>query len=177
MNKNLGWYRGNTFLLWVEEIIVNKTGNADITFQELHDLNFRDLYVTGTSLNNQRLIVFSYQTYPDMKVKDAVRISMSIPLYFEAVYIDSVGHVINQNRAKDKFDIMVDGGLTANFPISIFDSTTSTMLRAAIHLGKESKPGFNVEISVPTIFITSNSSSLTTPLFGAGLQLGLRIPI
>ena len=48
---------------------------------------------------------------------------------------------------------------------------------AGIHLGKESKPGFNVEISVPAIFITSNSSSLTTPLFGAGLQFGFRIPI
>jgi NTE family protein len=57
-----------------------------------------------------------------MKVKDAVRISMSIPLYFEAVIIDSTGHVLNRKQANAYHDLVVDGGLTGNFPITIFDS-------------------------------------------------------
>jgi NTE family protein len=117
LNNNYGWYRGKAFTKWLAKIIETKTGNANITFKQLHDKHFRDLYVTGTSLNNQKLIVFSHETYPNMKIKDAVRISMSIPLWFEAVFIDSEGNVLNPHHATGNFDIMVDGGLTGEFPI------------------------------------------------------------
>lgn len=122
MSKRYGWYRGKAFTQWLDKIIADKTGNGDITFRELHQRNFRDLYVTGTSLNHQKLLVFCRQSYPDMKVKDAVRISMSIPLYFEAVCIDSAGHVLDIRKAKGNYDIVVDGGFTGNFPIFLFDS-------------------------------------------------------
>lgn len=85
MNRNYGWYQGNAVLNWLEEVIEKKTGNADITFREMQEKKFLDLYVTGTSLNHQKLIVFSADTNPEMKIKDAVRISISIPLYFKAV--------------------------------------------------------------------------------------------
>lgn len=121
INRNFGWYRGTAFTKWLERIIAKKTGNADITFRELHAKHFPDLYITGTSLNRQQLIVFSHEQYPDMKIKDAVRISMSIPLYFEAVCIDSSGHVLKNRKKERAFDIMVDGGFTGNFPIFMFD--------------------------------------------------------
>jgi NTE family protein len=130
LNRNYGWYRGNAFTRWIEGIIDNKTGNSEITFEELHASGFPDLYVTGTSLNRQRLIVFSRNNYPDMKVKDAVRISVSIPLYFQAVCIDSAGRI--KSRRKDwtpMDDIMVDGGFTGNFPITMFDSLSMTNVR------------------------------------------------
>jgi NTE family protein len=122
LNRNYGWYRGKTFTKWIGKIIASKTGDAGITFQEMHEKGFRDLYVTGTSLNNQKLIVFSYETYPEMTVRDAIRISISIPLYFEAVCIDSKGQVVDPKKTKTGCDIMVDGGFTGNFPISVFDS-------------------------------------------------------
>ena len=121
-NKYFGWYRGNRFEQWLEKIIVQKTGNADITFEELHTKGFRDLYITGTCLNKQQLVLFSHETYPKMKIKDAVRISMSIPLYFEAVFIDKDGKVSKRPKQKEGLDIMVDGGFTGNFPIKIFDT-------------------------------------------------------
>ena len=101
LSGKYGWYKGNKFTRWLEKIIEAKTGNAEITLQELQDEKFKQLYVTGTCLNQQKLLVFSADTYPQMKVKDAVRISMSVPLYFEAVFIDSVGKVYN-NYKKDK---------------------------------------------------------------------------
>jgi NTE family protein len=121
-NKYFGWYRGSSFEKWLEKIIVQKTGNADITLEELHKQGFKKLYVTGTCLNKQQLVILSHETYPRMKVKDAVRISMSIPLYFEAVFIDTEGKVIKHPKRKEGLDIMVDGGFTGNFPIRIFDS-------------------------------------------------------
>jgi len=125
LNSNYGWYRGDAFTKWLEKIIHAKTDDADVTFHQLHEKGFKDLYITGTSLNRQKLIVFSFETYPAMKVKDAVRISMSIPLYFEAVFIDSTGTIVNKKEAAGNFDIMVDGGLTGNFPLTIFDSLVS----------------------------------------------------
>jgi NTE family protein len=123
LNKNYGWYKGGEFNKWLEKIIKNKTNNADITFEEMAIKGFKNLCVTATCMNKQKLIVFSAQTYPKMKIKDAVRISMSIPLYFEAVFIDSLGQVYNKPENHKNLDIVVDGGIIGNFPIFMFDST------------------------------------------------------
>jgi NTE family protein len=126
INKYFGWYRGIWVENWLEKIIFLKTANEDITFEELHRKGYKDLYITGTCLNKQQLVIFSYKTYPKMKVKDAVRISMSIPLYFEAVFIDKDGKLIRHPKQKEELDVMVDGGFTGNFPIRIFDSLLQT---------------------------------------------------
>ena len=122
-HKYFGWYRGEKFEKWLSKLIEAKTTNANSTFRELKQRGFKDLYVTGTCLNKQSLIVFSNENYPNMKVKDAIRISISIPLYFEAVFIDSSGKIIHHPKNKTGLDVMVDGGIIANFPIKIFDST------------------------------------------------------
>lgn len=121
-SKFFGWYRGVRFEQWLKELVSRKTGDADISFETLYRKGFKDLYVTGTCINQQQLVVFSRYTYPRMKVRDAVRISMSIPLYFEAVFIDKAGSVVRHPRQKTGLDIMVDGGITGNFPLHIFDS-------------------------------------------------------
>jgi len=123
VNKYFGWYRSNKFDQWIGKLIDTKTGNADITFLELHQRNFKDLYITGTCLNKQKPVLFSFETYPNMRIRDAVRISMSIPLYFEAVFLDKNGQIVNHPSNKQDLDVMVDGGFTGNFPIHVFDST------------------------------------------------------
>lgn len=128
MKHVFGWYRGESFTWWLEALIYAKTGNADITFRELKDKGFKELYITGTCLNRQNLTVFSAETYPNMKIKDAVRISMSIPLYFKAVFIDSAGKTYKRPVKNQKLDIMVDGGIIGNFPIFIFDKTVEDSL-------------------------------------------------
>ena len=125
MQRNFGWYRGERLDSWIGAIIKKKTGNENISFEEWIQKGYKGLYVTGTCLNRQRLIVFSHETYPKMKVRDAVRISMSIPLYFGALCINQQGQVIRKTRRLDTLDIMVDGGFTGNFPIRLFDSTTA----------------------------------------------------
>lgn len=122
LRKNYGYYKGDRFLKWLENIIAEKTSNPDITFQELDDRGFKDLYVVATSLNRQQNIVFSKDTYPNMKIKHAIRASMSVPLYFKAVFVDQDGDVYDRSEATSSMDLMVDGGITGNFPIDIFDS-------------------------------------------------------
>ncbi|MCP2042773.1 patatin-like phospholipase family protein [Pontibacter sp. HSC-36F09] len=125
MHKLYGWYRGDKFMDWTAKLIEEKTGNPDITFQELSALGYKDLYITATSLNKQRLLIFSRENYPNMKVRDAVRISISIPLYFKAVFIDSDGKVYKKPGEGQDLDVVVDGGVIGNFPITMFDSVVA----------------------------------------------------
>ena len=126
MARKFGWYRGEKFTKWLGKLVEQKTGKADLTFAELHALagsrGFRDLYVTGTNLSRQQLVILSYETYQEMKVRDAVRISMSIPLFFQAVGIDKAGKVVALTKKNvPEVDILVDGGIIGNFPIQLFD--------------------------------------------------------
>lgn len=122
MGRSYGWYKGERFLRWLEDLIEAKTGNPDITFEQMHQAGFRDLYVTATCINRQQMVVLSRHTYPNMRLLDAVRISMSIPFYFQAMWIDEGGRVLGKREERSQADLMVDGGFLANFPIFLFDS-------------------------------------------------------
>jgi len=125
VKTKIGFFKGAAVARWIDTLIKNKTGNADITFGQMHELravkHYKDLYITGTDLTYQCLRIFSYETYPDMKVKDAVRISMSVPLYFQPVYIDDKGTICQRNDAGN-IHVMCDGGLLCNYPVQLFDS-------------------------------------------------------
>jgi len=126
--KQYGWYRGDEFATYLSELVARKTQKPNLTLGELHALaqqqptRFRDLYTTGTNLTTQRVQVFSHETTPTMRVADAVRISMSIPLYFRAVLLDAQNNVITGTPAPGQaVQVLVDGGLLANYPIDLFD--------------------------------------------------------
>lgn len=119
--KRFGWYKGKKFDAWLGEIIEDKTGNADITFEELKLKGYKDLYCVATLLDAQRLEIYDAASHPNMKIRDAVRASMSVPLYFEAMFIDDQGNTYKKLKDCDSAHIVFDGGLIGNFPIFIFD--------------------------------------------------------
>lgn len=125
MVEGYGWYMGDAFIGWLESHISKKTRDKDITFAQLHegklDKGYYDLYTTGTDLSYQTPVVFGYETYPDMRIVDAIRISMSVPFWYMAVGIDESGAIIEHEDWNNTTRIMVDGGLVMNFPIRIFD--------------------------------------------------------
>ena len=107
-----GWYKGDFFRSWVGELIARKTGNPEATFNDLNRLKdkkgCRDIYMVGTNLSTHFSETFSYEHTPRMPVADAVRISMSIPLFFAA-------------QRNFRNDVYVDGGVLDNYPIKLFD--------------------------------------------------------
>jgi len=106
--RNYGWYKGDFFRDWMGKRIKAKTGDADATFADLQTLRMKDLYLIVTNLSTGFSEVKSAEHTPDMPVADAVRMSMSIPLFFAS----------KRNRRKDVF---VDGGVLNNYPIKVFD--------------------------------------------------------
>ena len=125
--KKYGWYKGESFLEKMREVIALRTTNPDLTFAQLHELAkdypFRDLYVTGTNLSLQKTEIFSYETYPNMRICDAVRISMSIPIYYEALWLTDEGKIVEKNSPETPAHLFVDGGLLMNYPIDLFDQS------------------------------------------------------
>ncbi|MCF7753155.1 patatin-like phospholipase family protein [Paenibacillus xylanexedens] len=109
--NKFGWHKGKAMLEWLEDIVNRKTGSPDTTFGQMQidkeEKSFKDLYIIGTNTNTHFSTVFSHETHSAMRIADAIRISMSIPLFFEAVEFEN--------------DTYVDGGVLMNFPIKLFD--------------------------------------------------------
>lgn len=121
IQKKYGYYKGDRFEKWLQNLVAAKTKNALISFKELAK-NYKALYITGTNLSSQKEIIFSAETFPDMPVVKAVRISVSIPIYYQAVLMKKDGTIINKPKKSDVYEVMVDGGFMNNFPIQLFDS-------------------------------------------------------
>lgn len=107
-----GWYKGSYFRKWIGEIIEKKTGSSETTFDQVQQQKaakgFRDMYFMGTNISTHFCEVFSHEHTPRWCVADAVRISMSIPLFFTS-------------RRSPRGDVYVDGGVLDNYPIKLFD--------------------------------------------------------
>jgi NTE family protein len=130
LKKKLGWYKGDVFLAWLEQLIAAKTGNAGITFRQLNDLaqtnkSMRPLYIAATSMNHQTTLFLHATTFPEMRIVDAVRASMAVPFYFEPLIIDMQGHVCEPTTLSPAYHLCLDGGFTANFCITAFDSAAA----------------------------------------------------
>ena len=110
--SEFGWYKGDFFRKWIGDLIAKKTGNANVTFDQVQQQKaakgFRDMYFMGTNISTHFAEVFSHEHTPRTCLADAVRISMSIPLFFSS-------------RRSPRGDVYVDGGVLDNYPVKLFD--------------------------------------------------------
>lgn len=121
--RDFGFFRGDAFLRWMRDRVAEKTGNAHATFSDVHLTTGIDLRVVVTNLSVHSAQVLSHETTPDMEVALAVRMSMSIPLFFAAV--------------REGEAVYVDGGAVWNYPLTIFDTEDEETERRTLglHLG------------------------------------------
>ena len=125
--KEFGIYKGKAFERWLQKVVNFKTGNPQLTFNQLHQLHlsnkaYKDFYCTGTNLSKQQLEIFSYRTTPDMPLALAARISSGIPLYFAPVALDNNMQKVKKSDTLSFINYYVDGGMLSNYPISMFDT-------------------------------------------------------
>jgi len=104
-----GWHKGDFFTGWIGELIEKQLGSKKATFQDLKDADRPELYVIGTNLSTGFSETFSHERHAGMQLAEAVRISMSLPLFFRAMRVGS------------RKDVYVDGGVMLNFPVKLFD--------------------------------------------------------
>ncbi len=106
--RKFGWYKGDFFENWIAGYIADKLGDATATFADLQKSRHIELYVYSTNLSTNFGEIYSPEDTPDEPIAKAVRKSMSIPLFFQAV-----------RDARD--DVLVDGGVLNNYPVKLFD--------------------------------------------------------
>lgn len=103
-----GWHKGDFFRDWIGGLIAQKLGSPFATFTDFKLAKRPELYLVGANLSTGFGEVFSPEHTPTMRVVDAVRISMSLPLFFAAI-------------RNTRGDVYVDGGLLDNYPVKMFD--------------------------------------------------------
>ena len=109
-----GLYDGDYILEFIRKFLAKSSHgfDEDVTFQELKDANCKDLIVFASDLNTHRIHEFSALSTPNCIVAEAIRASMSIPLFFR-------GWRFTNGIPNDH--IYVDGGVVFNYPLSFFD--------------------------------------------------------
>jgi NTE family protein len=121
--KDLGIYEGKFFHEWISHLLAAKgiTKFGDFVRDDATGLDDRHrLRVIASDVTHRRMLVLPTDAQhlgidPDeMLVADAVRMSMSIPIFFEPVEIRGGDPAEHEHT-------IVDGGMLSNFPVWLFD--------------------------------------------------------
>ncbi|WP_110111293.1 patatin-like phospholipase family protein [Bacillus sp. CGMCC 1.16541] len=125
----LGLYRGERLEKWVKEKLEARG------VRTFGDLPPHSLRIVASDLTNGRMVVIPddllrYGISPEtFSVAKAVRMSCSIPYFFEPVKL----------KSKDKTNLIVDGGVLSNFPIWLFDDDKRPKVRPVLGVKLSSK--------------------------------------
>jgi NTE family protein len=151
-----GIYEGDYLHRWLDDLLrgLGKRTFADMKLDDpgssLPPAKRYRLVVMASDVTRGELVrlPWDYPKYgldPDKQlVADAVRVSMSIPLFYEPVKLPG-----KDSRGKPTTSLMVDGGMLSNFPIEVFDRTDGKAPRW---------PTFGVKLS-------ARPGALATPKF------------
>lgn len=93
----------------IGSVAKQKDISPDITFKELYDKTQQELTLTGSELTKNEAIYFNYHNFPDMKVLDALRITISFPVVFYPIH--------DQINKK----VYVDGAMFNPYPIEYYN--------------------------------------------------------
>ena len=110
----IGLLKSDPIMSIISTMLKKKGIDSKITFKELYNKLKKKLIITGVCLNDLSINYFSHETFPDMNVLKAVRISMSIPFIFKPVKFNG--------------KLWVDGGCLNNYPIDVFDNVLEDVI-------------------------------------------------
>lgn len=145
----MGLYKGDALECWIKELLEKK---GIRTFGDLPD---KQLRIIASDLSNGRMIILPddlavYNIEPkQFPVARAIRMSCSIPFFFEPIKLKTVG---------EKY-IVVDGGVLSNFPMWLFDQDNINPIRPVLGLNLVHE---KIEKREPKI---ANAISLFSSLF------------
>lgn len=119
-----GLYSGEALELWIHNILRTKG------IRTFSDIPHGKLMIIASDITNGKILVL-----PDdliklginpaaFEVSKAIRMSTSIPYFFDPVILRMCGNAARGKSFKDQFVYVVDGGLLSNFPLWLFDSTS-----------------------------------------------------
>jgi NTE family protein len=113
--NNFGLDNGDGPMNFFKAVVRVTTGKDSTTFAELYEKTKKELIIVGSCIEPDCAgpEYFSHKSYPNMKIIDALRISISIPLYYT---------YCTYNNKK-----YVDGALFADCPFEYFNDPENTI--------------------------------------------------
>jgi NTE family protein len=117
--RSYGLYSGDYILHFIHSFLKDspKKIQADTTFEKMADAGCKKLYTFACDLNLHAVSEFSVDKTPQVVVAEAIRASMSIPLFFKAwQFTDGIPND----------HLYVDGGIAFNYPLLFFDDKRFT---------------------------------------------------
>lgn len=90
----------------IRTLIKQKNLNPDITLLELYNITKKKLIITTTNINSMQLCYLTHESFPDLSLYKALRMTTAIPLIYSPIIYNNQSYV--------------DGGCIDNYPISVF---------------------------------------------------------
>lgn len=101
---DFGISTGKNIMTVLQFLFNEKIKKNDISFIELYNLKNITLNIIATNITDMIEEVFNHNTYPDMSIMTAIRMSIAVPIIFTPVLFNN--------------KLYLDGGLVNNFPIN-----------------------------------------------------------
>lgn len=120
--SKFGLDSGDKIIRWLHGLMSSKGFDPNITFSEMYIKTKIDYQVLATNLNKYSFTKFSNLDTPNVKITDAIRMSIGVPLVFTIVKYNTETQIVGNG------DTHVDGGLIDSFPIHLFKDSLDTTL-------------------------------------------------
>jgi len=117
--EKLGLDDGKNIVKVLNKLYNAKNINKDITLLDFYKLTKKKFIVTASCLENHSVEYISYETYPNMKLTDAIRITTSVPFYYQPFKYNN--------------KTFVDGGCMDNYPIILFKDRIEEVIGIYLH--------------------------------------------
>jgi len=115
---NFGLDSGGKIEYVIRRLISEKGYSEFITLKELYEIKRKKIIFTTVCINTMKLCYITYESYPDIPLYLAIRMSISIPFYYCPVLYNN--------------SYYVDGGCFDNYPIRIFSNELDDTLGICI---------------------------------------------
>ena len=115
---NYGFNHGKEIIKILEIMLEKKNIQSNITLQEHYTKTKNHIIITGTCLNTSSTEYFDYKNNPDMPLLTALKITISVPIYFTSV------------TYKNK--IYIDGAILNHCPINLCDENDSKVIAISL---------------------------------------------
>lgn len=107
-----GLYKGDILEKLCEDTLKELTNIDHITFKQHKEIYGNNLTIVVTNLTTRKRELFNWKTQPKLAISHAMRMSSSVPSIFIPVEYNGC--------------LYVDGGVTCNYPIDVFDTDLDT---------------------------------------------------
>ncbi|MEY4165777.1 MAG: hypothetical protein RL419_1619 [Actinomycetota bacterium] len=116
--RRKGMHPGQKLFDFLGDILLERTGSADITFAQVLERYGREVCITVTNVTRMMTEYCHPKTTPDMPIRVAARISMSLPVLLQPIMLQGSRSMQSAGMEPEYY---VDGGLLCNNPTHVFD--------------------------------------------------------